>query len=891
MNYGMKGIKQKKKLLNSAASKIGSKIGTTTFKIILILAVAIMAGGSGLAFGAVHGIIASAPDISTIDVSPDGFATKIYDSEGNEIQTLAGVEANRISVKIDQVPENLQHAFVAIEDERFYDHNGIDITGILRAAMVAVTRGSLSQGASTITQQLIKNNVFQAYNEDTMQKIKRKIQEQYLAIKLETVMDKPDILINYMNTINLGNGYYGVQAAANGYFGKDVSELSLSECAVIASITQNPSKLNPIKNPDYNKERQSYVLLNMYEQGYITKEEYDEALADDVYARLQGLDVETADNTYSYFVDTVIDVVIKDLMESKGYTESQASNLIYRGGLKINTTQSSSMQSIADSIINDENNYPKSSDFSITNYSLGIKDANGNVSYYSHYALLEFCQEITGNKSFKLTFNNKDKAQSYIDKYKESFTAEGGTVIQESINYTIEPQISFSIIDQSTGQVKVLIGGRGDKTGNRTLNRAVDSVRQPGSSIKPLVAYGPALDTGAITLATPLDDAPYYYPGTSILVTNYTDGSYEGLMTVRRALAKSQNIPAIKALASTSAQIGFDYLKEFGFSTLVAPKNAINGAHDVNFSIALGGFTKGVKNIDMAAAYAAVANKGEYIEPTYYTTVTDSDGNVILDKTQPKKNTVMKETSAWLLTNAMESVTSGGTGTSAHLSSQPTAGKTGTSQDDLDKWFCGYTPYYTGVIWVGYDDNSKNVKNATHLSIWKKIMEKCHDGLERGAFTKPEGIVEVSVCSQSGKLPVEGLCDCDPRGSQIITEYFTEDTAPTETCNVHVNVNICNDSGKIASSGCTNTSSKIYIKKAASTALDGEAAQYKTKDSEYVITDEELADLCTIKHNFKPNSSSTGSSHDNNTSSQDNTEEQTTKPNNRPNRPTQHSKE
>ena len=166
-------------------------------------------------------------------------------------------------------------------------------------------------------------------------------------------------------------------------------------------------------------------------------------------------------------------------------------------------------------------------------------------------------------------------------------------------------------------------------------------------------------------------------------------------------------------------------------------------------------------------------------------------------------------------------------------------------------------------------------------------MEKCHDGLERGSFTKPEGIVEVSVCSQSGKLPVEGLCDCDPRGSQIITEYFTEDTAPTETCNVHVNVNICNDSGKIASSGCTNTSSKIYIKKAASTALDGEAAQYKTKDSEYVITDEELADLCTIKHNFKPNSSSTGSSHDNNTSSQDNTEEQTTKPNNRPNRPTQ----
>ena len=429
----------------------------------------------------------------------------------------------------------------------------------------------MSQGASTITQQLLKNNVFNAYNESDIEKIKRKVQEQYLAIKLETVMNKQDILENYLNTINLGNGYYGVQAAANGYFNKDVSELTLSECAVIASITKSPTGLNPIRHADYN-----------------------DAISDDVYARLEGIELAgTSTTTYSYFVDELINQLTDDLMTQKGYTEAQATNLIYRGGLQVYSTQDTMMQDVADDVINNPDNYADNTHFSI-NYSLTIKDTDGTFSYYSHNSMANWYTKKLGDTSFSLPMT--DDARAYVEAYKEELLKDGGTVYSENLSFTLQPQISFTIMDQSTGQVKVMVGGRGDKTLNRSLNRASNDVtRQPGSSIKPLVAYGPALDKGALTLASAIDDAPYYYSGTDAkLVTNYTKGEYRGLMTVREALTLSQNVPAVKALATITPQVGFNYLEKFGISTLVSPKNAINGAHDVVQSLALGGMTKGL---------------------------------------------------------------------------------------------------------------------------------------------------------------------------------------------------------------------------------------------------------------------------------------------------------
>lgn len=859
MNYGRKGIKQKKKLLNSATTKLGTKFGVASVKLLLILAVAVIVSGSCLLLGSVQGIIASAPDISTIDVSPDGFATKIYDHNGDEIQTLSTTGSNRISVNIENVPLDLQHAFVAIEDERFYEHNGIDIKGIFRAAAITVTNGGLSQGASTITQQLLKNNVFNAYNETTMEKIRRKVQEQYLAVKLESRMDKDTILENYLNSINLGNGYYGVQAAANGYFGKDVSELSLSECAVIASITQNPSKLNPVKYPEDNQKRQLRVLNNMLEQGYIDQSAYEEAVSDDVYARVEGLDINTADSSYSYFVDTLIDKLIDDLMTQKGYTEAQATNLIYKGGLQVYSTQDMAMQEIADAAINDPGYYPSSSEFSIS-YSLAVKESDGTISYYSHYTLQDWYQKEQGQRNFSLTLTDEEKAQSYVDTYREAVLSDGGTVINETLTFTIQPQLSFSLMDQHTGYVKVLVGGRGDKTGKRTLNRATDSNRQPGSAIKPLAVYAPGMDTGAITLASAIDDAPYYYTGADAkLVTNYTKGEYRGLLTVREALTLSQNVPAVKVLTQITPQVGFNYLQKFGLTSLVSPKEAVNGNHDVVQSLALGGMTYGVKCIDMTAAYAAIANSGTYTAPVYYTQVKDKDGNVLLDNTQPQTHPVIKQTTAWLMLSAMESVVQHGTATATRLSNQPVAGKTGTTQNDGDKWFCGFTPYYTASIWLGYDDNSKVLSAAIdHRKIWQSIMEQIHADLPTGSFEQPEGIVEVQVCSKSGKLPVEGLCDSDPRGSQIITEYFAVDNQPTETCDTHVKVSLCNESGQVAAIGCTDVSTHIYVKKAASNALTTGGESYTTWDAEYAITDEQLTKLCVLHNGTKPNK--TGSS-------------------------------
>ena len=618
MNYGGNGIKRKKKLLNSAATKFKTKLGIFFVKLLLVCAIAVVIGGSCLVFGAAQGIIQSAPDISSINVSPEGFATKIYDNEGNEIQTLAKTGANRIYASLDQIPIELQHAFVAIEDERFYKHNGIDLQGIMRAAMITVSDGEMSQGASTITQQLLKNNVFNAYNESTMEKIKRKVQEQYLAIKLETVMSKDNILENYLNTINLGNGYYGVQAAANGYFNKDVSELTLSECAVLASITKNPSRLNPLRNPDDNKERQLAVLNNMLRQEYISTEEYSEAVEDDVYARLEGIDVSSSSSSsnYSYFVDEVIEQLITDLMQQKGYSKQQATSLIYAGGLSVYTTQDMRMQEAADTVLNDPDYYP-GNNFTI-NYNLTVKETDGSFSYYSQNNMEKWYNN-NGDSSFSLTLSNKEKAQNYIDTYKEAMTANGGTVTFEDSHFIVQPQISFSVMEQSTGYVKVLVGGRGDKNTDRGLNRATDDVaRQPGSSIKPLVAYGPGLDTGAITLASAIDDAPYYYSGTDArLVKNYTEGEYLGYITVRAALTRSQNVPAVKVLTQITPAVGFSYLQKFGLSTLVSPQNPVNGSHDVVQSLALGGMTKGVSNIDMTAAYAAMANKGVYTKPIY----------------------------------------------------------------------------------------------------------------------------------------------------------------------------------------------------------------------------------------------------------------------------------
>ena len=846
MNYGRKSTAKKEKELLSKGTMIRKKFTVIFAKTLLVCLIAFTVVGGCAGYGVYKGIVDSAPDIHDIDATPTGYLSTVLDNQGNETATLVASGSNRVYVTIDEIPLDLQHAFVAIEDARFYEHNGIDITGIVRAGITGIISGRFSQGASTITQQLLKNNVFTDWTSESSfaDKMERKIQEQYLAIQLEKVEDKDWILENYLNTINLGQNTLGVQAASQRYFNKDVSELTLSECAVIAGITQNPSRYNPVSNPDANAERRTKVLNNMLDQGYIDQAAYDTAMADNVYDRIQIVDSETAsDNINSYFVDALTEQVIDDLMEVKGYTETQAYKALYEGGLTIYSTQDPSIQQICDEEVNNADNYGSETKYSCS-YRLTIQKADGTYQNYSEQTMLSYYQ--SKNSKYNIDFDSKEAVDAAIEQYKADIMEDGDTIVPngESITYTMQPQASMTVIDQSTGEVKAIVGGRGDKTANKTLNRATDTKRQPGSTFKILSAYAPALDIGGMTLASVQDDAPYTYSNAAHTPVNNYDKSYRGFTTIREGITYSINIVAVKTLTDIGVDIGYEYLQNFGFSTLCDS--------DRTQALALGGITNGVTNLELTAAYATIANGGTYTKPRFYTKILDHDGNVLIDNT-PQTHTVLKETTAWLLTNAMEDVLTNGTGRPAHFNGMPQAGKSGTTSSDRDALFAGYTPYYTCVVWGGYDDNAELSYTTYPKTLWKSVMGRIHENLDYKDFNKPDGITTATVCKKSGKLAVAGLCDSDPRGSMVESEYFASGTVPKDYCDHHVRVTIDLSTGGIATDTCPEElrSSNVYI-------TGGSAG---TQDAPYLLTDD-LANSLNAAGSEDPNAPTTGGAGD-----------------------------
>lgn len=679
----------------------------------LALVLCLLLGGVAMGFAVVS--ILNAPDLDMLDVAPDGYRSVVLDDEGNEILKLVGAESNRVYVTLDQIPQNLIDAVVSIEDERFWDHHGIDLRGIARAMVVNITHGSMSQGASTITQQLIKNNVFAAGMEEktVVDKLRRKVQEQYLAVKLELQADKDWILENYLNTINLGGGTWGVSTAAQRYFGKAVGELTLSECAVLAGITKSPTYYNPLKNPDNNAVRRQQVLAKMLELGHITQAEHDEALADDVYARIDtdhtaGVDVEVL----SYFEDAMIYEVLEDLMAELSLSEDDAWQMIYRGGITICSTQSTRLQTICEQAINDDS------------------------------------------------------------------------------RYSDDQQATAVIIDPATGYVKAIVGGRGEKTGSLTWNRATSSVRQPGSTIKVVAEYAAALDSGAITLGSVFDDAPTTYSnGTPI---RNAGGTYAGRITVRRAIASSTNTVALRCFQDVGMDRVWSTLRKFGFQHLTDA--------DRVEALALGGTSGGVTNLEMTAAYAAIANGGEYTQPTYYTQIFDRQGNLLLEN-RPSRSIAVSQDTAALLTLAMEEVLTTGTGTTASFSGVPLAGKSGTTTDARDVWFVGFSPYYACGVWGGYDDNGEQAGSGYVRKLWRDVMQQAHTGLSGADFAR-DGLVERTICTKCGALAVAGLCDSTVQGNMTCAERFVDGTEPTERCTCHTAVSVCAASGQRAGTWC-----------------------------------------------------------------------------------------
>lgn len=817
MNYGKKGVRAKQRAINAKSGKWGRKFILTCVKLALAAVLGIGICGVAGGIGLFHGILEDTPNIRVSDVVAPGQATIVYDREGNEIDQYVSMNSNRIDVTIDQVPVHLGQAFVAIEDERFYQHNGIDMKGIVRAGYQFIkTKGGEKQGASTITQQLLKNTVFTSWTEENsdIARIKRKVQEQYLALELTKNSTKDDVLLRYMNAINLGQNTLGVEAASLRYFGKSCSELTLSECAVIASITQNPSANNPIRHPDNNKKRRLTCLDKMLELEFITQDEYDEAIADtdDVYDRISLHDVNytTGDTTAgSYFSDALYEQVLADLIAA-GYPDVTAEYMMSSGGLRIDSTMDPKIQKIADEEFLNEENYNKNVHWYLS-YALTITDTGKEKHNYSKENMMTWFKE-NKDRNFNLIFSSQDSAYEAIDTYRAAMLESLGmeadsTDYEESISMTPQPQAAIVIEDQASGYVVAMVGGRGNKEGRRTLNRATSAGSSPGSTFKVLAAFAPALDANGQTLATVYNDAPFNYDNGQP-VSNWYDAEtkgYKGICSIRYAIEQSLNIISVKTFTVVTPELGYNYLLNFGFTTLTdGVWIGDQWFSDVRQPTAIGGITYGVSPYELNAAYASIANLGTYMVPKLYTRVTDANGNVILDNTTPQSRQVLKQTTAFLLTDAMRDVVTKGTGGKCNFNpSMAIAGKTGTSQKTQDVWFAGFTPYYTATVWSGYDNNvslnTSNGESNTSKILWRSIMKRIHEDLPNATFPIPEGLVQMQVCSKSGKLPTPGLCD---EMGCVITEYFAEGTEPTEMCDVHYQGRICAYSGLIATAEC-----------------------------------------------------------------------------------------
>jgi len=744
----------------AAGKKKGSKQSPakrfifTVIKTLIIFIIALSCAIAGIVGGAMYGYIKTAQPIRDEDLQIKILTSFIYDKDGKEIAQLTGKDnKNRELVTYDEIPDYLKNAYISVEDERFLTHNGVDVKGILNMVYSLVSSGgSGGRGGSTITQQVVKN-----ITGNTKLTLQRKVQEWYSAITLEKKLHKWQILELYMNIIFMGNEYYGVQSASKAYFGCDVKDLSLAQCALLAGITQLPGKYNPFTESGRKnaKVRQELILKLMLEQKMIDQKQYEQALAEDLkYAERSENSKNVSSQTY--FVDQAVNDVKKDLMESKGYTESMALTMIYSYGLKIYTTQDSDAQKAMDEVYNDEK------------YFIGVEP----------------------------------KTKKLLER----------------------PESGMVVIDPETGEVKALRGGFGKKSASMTLNRATQIKRQPGSSIKPIAVYAPAIDLQKITAATVIDDSPVYMDSRKkdTLYPNNFDHTYNGLTTIRNAIKASVNVVAAKVWMNIlGPDQSLEYLKKVG----------INRDKERYVSLALGGLNEGVSPLEMAAAYVPFVHKGMYFKPSTYTKVLDNSGKTLLEN-KPEPSIVYNETTAFLMVSMMTDVinspggTAYGGGIIKNAKGQviTTAGKTGTTSKNRDKWFVGYSPYYVAATWYGYDVERDLVgaESRQALIIWHDVMEKIHKDKKPIPFTKPSGLVTKQICIYSGKVP-SLLCANDPRGSAVRDEYFVKGTEPkdNEPCDIHILANICLDSkdvwGKnlLAGAYCPITSvmEKVFIQR------------------------------------------------------------------------------
>lgn len=653
----------------------------------VIFACIIVVIGLGVGAGMYAAVVREIDDLDFEGIAYN-FSSIVYatDGEGNAVEVeYLHDDGNREWIDAELIPDVARDAAVSIEDERFYKHRGVDIKRTTGAVLgwvgSKITGKAPTYGGSTITQQVIKN-----ITQEKDRTVTRKIKEMMRAIAFERRFTKDEILSTYLNIAYFGNQCYGIEAASKMYFSKDAIDLTAPEAAMIVGITQAPTRYDPFRNPEASKEKRDLVLKKMYELKKLTKEEYDAAVSSPLGVNENRKSLGSL--IYSYFVDQVINDVIADLQNEKGYSQTFATQQIFGGGLKIYTTMDPDIQEAIESVYENKANF-------------------GNA------------------------------------------------------------QSAMVIMDPYTGEIKGMAGGVGVKNESRGLNRATQSRRQPGSSVKPLSVYAPSLENKKITAATIITDAPLTI-GEWSPKNSYS--GFKGDISVRKAIEISANIPAVKTLQTLGVEESFKFMtQKLGFTTLTD--------NDKNLSaLGLGGMSYGVSPKEMAAAYAVFPNKGVYMTPHTYTKVLDSSGKVILEN-ERKSTRALSEANAFIMTSFLKDVVNGsaGTGRGARFNGMTSYGKTGTSNDNKDKWFCGFTPYYVGAVWYGYDSDKSVGGTNIATQVWRKVMEKVHLGLPEKSIEQPDSVTAVSVCQLTGKLSSSGCGNGK-------TEYFAKGTLPSKYC-------------------------------------------------------------------------------------------------------------
>ena len=709
----------------------------------------------------------------------------VFDSNKNVIAEI-GSERNRDNIKLSEMPNNLKNAYIAIEDQRFYKHHGVDIkrTGAAILSYV-IRRGSSSCGGSTITQQLVKN-----LTGDDSNTISRKVKEWFYACVLDCSFSKDDILEAYLNIIYTGPNIYGVKEAALYYFNRDVKDLNLAECAFLAGINNSPNSYNPFSDTDKSEKiskRTKTVLSKMKELGYISENEYNEAVSqvDDGLKFSKG-NLQNNSSVYSYHTDGLINEIVSDFSNRKHISQDFATNYFYLSGSSIYSTQNSDIQKVVE---------------------------------------------------------NECKNKKYVLKS------------SKTDDYA---QAAIVIMDQSNGYVIACSGGLGEKTKSRGFNRATQMKRQTGSSMKPVAVLAPAIEKKLVTNVTVFADEPTTftdYNGEAYSPIDYDN--YKGSITLRQAVESSQNIPFVKLMEQLTPQVSIRYLKKMGITTL--------NDKDVNLALALGGLDQGISPLEFAGAYSSIANDGIYIEPTFYTKINSHSNETVLISKQKKRRVISKDAAFILKQLLTEPVTgSAGTATYCSISGMDVAAKTGTTNENYDRWLCGFTPYYTAVCWYGFDMNESinfNGKNPAGL-IWSSVMKNIHSGLPSKKFEKTDGVVTSTICRDSGKV-ANSSCP------NTFTEYFLKGTVP-DMCTQHSGSSMNSNKTNKNNSNSKNTTTNISTPSSKEENNSSSSTQSTVK-TEQNNTPTETNNKTTTNTNTTPSSSSTENKTPSNNSSSANT--------------------